>query len=76
MSDVFRQFTAWPGYGAGALYVIRSEVRFGRKARRMLPGSADRGSTLAVSLSSAIPVRGFVLAMKTRGSPARTLLPS
>jgi protein-S-isoprenylcysteine O-methyltransferase Ste14 len=81
MSDVLRPFTALPGYGVGALrvlllYAIQSEVRFGRKARRMSTGPADRGSMLAVSLSSAIPVLGFVLAMKTRGSPARDLLPS
>jgi protein-S-isoprenylcysteine O-methyltransferase Ste14 len=81
MPDVLRPFTALPGYGVGGLlvlllYAIQSEVRFGPKARRLSPGPADRGSTLAVSLSSAIPVLGFVLAMKTRGSPARTLLPS
>jgi hypothetical protein len=57
------------------LYAVQSELRFGQKARTILPGPNDRGSTLAVSLSSAIPVLGFVLAMKTRTSPGRVLLP-
>jgi len=81
MFDLFRPFTALPAYGMAALmvlllYGVQSEVRFGRKARTISPGSADRGSTLAVSLSSAIPVLGFVLAMKARSSPERALLPS
>lgn len=80
MVDLFRPFTALPAYGLGALivlllYAVQSEVRFGQKARKISPGSADRGSTLAVSLSSAIPVLGFVLAMKMRTSPGRVLLP-
>ena len=69
MSDLFLSFTALPAYGLAAvvvllLYAVQSEVRFGQKARTIFPGSADRGSTLAVLLSSAIPVLGFVLAMK------------
>lgn len=80
MVDLFRPFTALPAYGLAALlvlllYAVQSEVRFGQKARKISPGSADRGSTLAVSLSSGIPVLGFVLAMKTRTSPGRVLLP-
>ncbi len=75
MSDLFREFTAGivalPPYGVGALlvlllYALQSEIRFGAKARSNAAGVSDRGSTLAVSLSSAVPVVGFVLAMKGR----------
>lgn len=81
MVDLFRPFTVLPAYGLAALmvlllYAVQSEVRFGQKARKISPGSADRGSTLAVSVSSAIPVLGFVLAMKARTSTGRILLPS
>ena len=70
MIDFFRPLLSLPTYGLGALavlllYAVQSEVRFGKKARQMSTGPADRGSSLAVSLSSAIPVLGFVLAMKT-----------
>lgn len=80
MVELFRPFTMLPAYGLAALmvlllYAVQSEVRFGQKARKMSPGSADRGSTLAVSLSSAIPVLGFVLAMKARTSRGGILLP-
>ncbi len=59
---------ALPPYGMGAalvllLYAIQSEIRFGAKARTMLGGRTDRGSTLAVSLSSAVVMVGFVAAM-------------
>ena len=58
-----------PPYGMGAalvllLYAIQSEVRFGAKARTMLPRRTDRASTLALSLSSLVPVVGFVVAMQ------------
>lgn len=80
MVEVFRPFTLLPAYGLAALavlllYAVQSEVRFGQKARKMLPGSADRGSTLAVSLSSAVPVLGFVLAMKAQTSSRGLALP-
>jgi protein-S-isoprenylcysteine O-methyltransferase len=69
-----------PGYGIGALivlllYAVQSEIRFGAKARTMASGPEDRGSTWAVGLSSAVPVIGFVLAMKTRISPGLRLMP-
>jgi protein-S-isoprenylcysteine O-methyltransferase Ste14 len=73
MSDLLQQFTAGivalPAYGAGALlvlllYAFQSEVRFGARARSHATQASDRGSTLAVSLSSAVPVVGFVLSMK------------
>lgn len=62
---------ALPPHGVGALlvlllYAVQSEVRFGARARKTTPSASDRGSTLAVSLSSAVPVLGFVLAMKGR----------
>src|SRR6185312_12782919 len=57
-----------PAHGKGALlllllYAVQSEIRFGAKARSGIPGATDRWSTLAVSLSAAVPVVGFVLAM-------------
>src|SRR5262249_28692398 len=80
MSEVLRPFATLPGYGIGALivlllYAIQSEIRFGSTARTMATGPEDRGSTWAVGLSSAVPVIGFVLAMKTRVSPGLGLLP-
>ncbi len=81
MSDLFQSLTAGivalPSYGVGALlvlllYGLQSEIRFGARARSHAAGLSDRGSTLAVSLASAVPVVGFVLAMK-RWIPA--LLP-
>jgi len=80
LSEVWRPLAALPGYGLAGLlvlllYAIQSEVRFGRKARRMSTGPADRGSTLAISFSSVIPVLGFVLAMKAPEF-SRALLPS
>ncbi len=79
MVEVLRPFTLLPAYGLAALmvlllYAVQSEVRFGQKARKISPGSADRGSTLAVSVASAIPVLGFVLAMKARTSAGRSVL--
>jgi protein-S-isoprenylcysteine O-methyltransferase Ste14 len=62
---------ALPAYGIGALivlllYVVETEVRFGAKARSRSGGASDRGSTLVLSLASAVPIVGFVLAMKGR----------
>jgi protein-S-isoprenylcysteine O-methyltransferase Ste14 len=58
-----------PPYGMGAalvllLYAIQSEVRFGAKARTMLPKRTDRASTVVLSLASLVPVVGFVVAMQ------------
>jgi protein-S-isoprenylcysteine O-methyltransferase Ste14 len=75
MSNLLHEFTAGivalPSYGVATLlvlllYAIQSEVRFGAKARSHATGASDRHSTLAVSLSSAVPVIGFVLVMKSR----------
>ena len=70
MSDLFRGFIDLPAYAIGAiivliLYVIQTEVRFGAKARTIVSGAADRGSTLLLSIVSVIPALGFVLAVKT-----------
>jgi protein-S-isoprenylcysteine O-methyltransferase Ste14 len=73
VSDLFHSLTAGlvalPAYGLTALlvlliYGLQSEIRFGSAARSATGGAADRGSTLAVSLASAVPVAGFVIAMK------------
>ena len=74
MPDLFAGFRALPPYGIAAvvlllLYGVESELRFGRKARTMFAGPSDRGSTIAVSLSAAVPVIGFVMAMKRWPAP-------
>lgn len=75
MAGLFQEltagFVALPPYGAGALiilllYALQSEVRFGARARKHATEPSDRGSTRAVAWSSAVPVIGFVLAMKGR----------
>jgi protein-S-isoprenylcysteine O-methyltransferase len=73
MSDVIAKFTSLPSYGISALvvlllYAIQSEIRFGKSARTMRTGAADRKSTLVVSISTAIPILGFALAMKSTAS--------
>lgn len=70
MPDLLAGFRALPPHGIAGLvmlllYAIQSELRFGAKARSHRTGGSDRKSTLAVSLASAVPVLGFVLAMKT-----------
>ena len=79
MSDLFSGVRQLPGYGIAAvilmiLYAIQAEIRFGQRARTMRAGAADRKSTLAVSACAAVPVIGFVLAMKANSSLA-TFLP-
>jgi len=78
MSELISRFTALPAYGIGALivlllYGLQSEIRFGSRARKVRAGESDRKSTLLVAASSAVPVLGFVLAMKA-GSPAGSML--
>jgi protein-S-isoprenylcysteine O-methyltransferase Ste14 len=48
------------------LYAIQSEIRFGAKARAFRAGASDRGSTVAVSLASVVPLMGFILATRGR----------
>jgi protein-S-isoprenylcysteine O-methyltransferase Ste14 len=67
--DSFSGFSALPPHGVGALlvlllYAVQAEIRFGARARSMSAGASDRGTSLVVSLSSAVPILGFVLAMK------------
>ena len=73
MPDLLAGFRALPPHGmAGAvillLYAIEAELRFGSKARSYSTGGADRGSSLALSLAAAVPIVGFVLAIKTTSS--------
>src|SRR5438045_9420922 len=70
MSDLITPFISLPAYGMAALivlllYAIQSEVRFGKRARTMRAGLADRWSTAAVSISAAIPVIGLDFVMKS-----------
>jgi hypothetical protein len=69
LSSLLDGFRALPPYGVGALivlllYAVQSEIRFGAKARTIFAGRLDRGSTIALTLSAAVPVLGFALAMK------------
>ena len=78
MFDIISGLKQLPGYGVAAvivmiLYAIQSEIRFGQRARTMRTGAADRKSTLAVSVCAAIPILGFVLAMKSNSSFAMFL---
>jgi protein-S-isoprenylcysteine O-methyltransferase Ste14 len=62
---------ALPPYGMATvivlvLYALQAEVRFGAKARTHIPGKDDRGSTVAVSLCSIVPIFGFAFAMKAQ----------
>lgn len=80
MSELISPFTAFPPYGIAALvvlllYALQSEIRFGSPARRMLPDKSDRNSTLILSISSGVPVLGFVLAMKAESAAVSTLEP-
>jgi protein-S-isoprenylcysteine O-methyltransferase Ste14 len=74
MSEYLTRFTELPGYGIGALvalilYAVQSEIRFGKRARTMRSGAADRRSSLVVSVAAAVPVLGFVLGMKAKLLP-------
>ena len=61
-------FAARP-YGLGGvalivLFIIQSEVRFGERARSSQAGATDRKSSLALTVTTLVPIAGFVLAMK------------
>jgi hypothetical protein len=69
MAEMISRFTALPAYGLGGLFVlllyaVQSEIRFGARARAHRTGASDRKSTLALSVSAAVPILGFTLAMK------------
>lgn len=78
MFDLISGFKQLPSYGVAAvvvmlLYAVQSEIRFGQRARTMRTGPADRKSTFAVAVCAAIPILGFVLAMKANSSFAAFL---
>jgi protein-S-isoprenylcysteine O-methyltransferase len=73
VSQILSRFASLPSYGLGGLvvlllYAIQSELRFGSSARTHRTGASDRSSTLVVSISAAVPVLGFALAMKSSSS--------
>lgn len=70
LTEMMSRFAGLPSYGVGGLvilllYAIQSEIRFGSRARTHRTGASDRNSTSVVSLSAAVPVLGFALAMKS-----------
>ena len=80
MRELISRFTSLPPYDVGALvvvvlYALQAEIRFGSRARAMRPGPADRNSTLAVSASSAIPVLGLVLVVKSNSAGTSSYIP-
>ncbi len=80
MSDLISRFAALPAYRLGGLavlllYAIQSELRFGSRARTHRTGASDRYSTLAVSISAAVPVLGFAFALKAHSPGSPSCLP-
>lgn len=80
MSDWIAPFKALPDYGIAAvvlllLYALQSEIRFGKQARTMRAGAADRKTTLAVSVAAAVSVLSFAMAMKASSPVTGALLP-
>ncbi|HEX3603743.1 MAG TPA: hypothetical protein VHU43_06595, partial [Steroidobacteraceae bacterium] len=80
MPEVMSRLTSLPGYGIGALVVVllfavQSEIRFGARARTLRAGAMDRNSTLALSISTAVPLLGFALAMKADSPAMSSFLP-
>ena len=57
------------------LYAIQSEIRFGSHARTMRTGASDRHSTFLVSISSAVAIVGFVLAVKASSPSFSSWIP-
>ena len=79
-SGLISRFAALPPYGIGGLvvillYAVQSEIRFGSRARTMRAGATDRSSTLAVSISTAIPILGFAIAMKVNSPGLSSWVP-
>ena len=79
MDDFVSRVLSLPGYGIGGAVVlllcaIEAEIRFGSRARTRRTEDSDRGSTLALGLASAVPVLGFVAAIKS-GSADLAWLP-
>jgi protein-S-isoprenylcysteine O-methyltransferase Ste14 len=81
MSDIMARFAALPAYGIGALvvllsYAIETEVRFGARARSTRAGTADRNSTLALSLASVVAILSFALGVKAQTPGGAAFLPA
>lgn len=79
-SELTSRFAGLPSYGLGGLvvlllYAIQSEIRFGSRARTLRTGASDRNSTWVVSIAAAVPVLGFVLAMKASSPGVSSWLP-
>jgi protein-S-isoprenylcysteine O-methyltransferase Ste14 len=79
MPDLIGGLKQLPGYGIAAvilivLYGIQAELRFGQRARTRRADATDRKSTRAVSVCAAVPLIGFVMAMKANSSLG-TILP-
>jgi len=80
IQDFIAGFKSLPAHGMAALgvlllYAVESEIRFGKKARTMWAGPADRWSTIAVSFAPAVPVIGFIFAMRGGTSALLRTLP-
>jgi protein-S-isoprenylcysteine O-methyltransferase Ste14 len=80
IQDFLAPFTSLPAHGVAAvvvllLYAVESEIRSGAKARTMRAGPADRWSTIAVSVASAVPIIGFIFAMRGEKSTVLHILP-
>jgi protein-S-isoprenylcysteine O-methyltransferase Ste14 len=54
----------WGGSALIVLFVIQSEVRFGAKARASRAEATDRRSSLALSVTTLVPIAGFAFSMK------------
>jgi len=68
---VIDRFFAMPPYDIAAAlifvsWMVQAEIRFGAKARATRAGPSDRGSTIALSVASAVPMIGFIFAMQGR----------
>jgi protein-S-isoprenylcysteine O-methyltransferase len=81
VSHLLDRFTSLPGYALGAiivlvLYGLQSEIRFGARARTMHAGKSDRMSTWLLAGCTAVPILGFVLAVKAKSPSFAPFLPA
>jgi protein-S-isoprenylcysteine O-methyltransferase len=80
MSDYLAGFSTMQAPELGGLavlllYAIQSELRFGRRARSGRSAEWDRRSTRLVSLASAVPALGFIVAVKADSPALAPLVP-
>jgi protein-S-isoprenylcysteine O-methyltransferase Ste14 len=80
MFDFFSGFQQLPGYAMAAviillLYAAEAEIRFGERAGTRRAGAADQHSSRFLSLAVAVPVLGFILAMKANAAWLQPFLP-